>query len=256
MRTQSSNRKGFTLIELLVVIAIIAILAAILFPVFAKAREKARQTSCLSNLKQMGLGLEMYKADYDQTFPDCDYGQVTPYVVNATNSLQNTGRGWAWKIYPYIKSQKMFTCPSATNNFDARVRCDYTYNYWLGADTTMWYSYFTGYSTPRSDSAVDSPADTVSFWETWFTDQTVASYQATMDGYQGTMSCPDSNCSFNLSTRHNEGANFCCADGHAKFYKYPGAVGQYTTVVKVGDFWLCPGQDQRTRLANGNLYGN
>ena len=62
-------KKAFTLIELLVVIAIIAILAAILFPVFAQAREKARQTSCLSNLKQIGLGLMMYTQDYDETYP-------------------------------------------------------------------------------------------------------------------------------------------------------------------------------------------
>jgi len=67
-------RKGFTLIELLVVIAIIAILAAILFPVFARAREKARQTSCLSNVKELGLGLMMYVQDYDECFP---YGRHT-----------------------------------------------------------------------------------------------------------------------------------------------------------------------------------
>ena len=66
------NRRGFTLIELLVVIAIIAILAAILFPVFAQAREKARQTSCLSNLKQIGLAFKMYVQDYDERWPQCD----------------------------------------------------------------------------------------------------------------------------------------------------------------------------------------
>ncbi|MFO8079838.1 MAG: prepilin-type N-terminal cleavage/methylation domain-containing protein, partial [Armatimonadota bacterium] len=81
----STHRRGFTLIELLVVIAIIAILAAILFPVFARAREKARQTSCLSNLKQLGLGMQMYAQDYDERFnlsqyqlpgscPECFFG--------------------------------------------------------------------------------------------------------------------------------------------------------------------------------------
>ena len=73
----TQNKKGFTLIELLVVIAIIAILAAILFPVFAQAREKARQTSCLSNMKQLSLGLNMYVQDYDETWPrndDCING--------------------------------------------------------------------------------------------------------------------------------------------------------------------------------------
>ena len=96
MKQQSfAKRKGFTLIELLVVIAIIAILAAILFPVFAKAREKARQTSCLSNEKQLGLGFTQYVQDNDETLPNCDiYGQ-----------------GWAGKIYPYVKSAGVYGCP-------------------------------------------------------------------------------------------------------------------------------------------------
>jgi len=103
----SRTRVGFTLIELLVVIAIIAILAAILFPVFAKAREKARQAACLSNLKQIGLGLLQYTQDYDECWP-------TRYDndVNDPNALIN-GRqaNWKDKIMPYIKSVRVFACP-------------------------------------------------------------------------------------------------------------------------------------------------
>ena len=95
------NRKGFTLIELLVVIAIIAILAAILFPVFAKAREKARQAACLSNVKQLGLAVMMYVDDNDSMFP---------YSV-----LQKTGQPNIWyydNLYTYTKNDKIYNCPS------------------------------------------------------------------------------------------------------------------------------------------------
>jgi prepilin-type N-terminal cleavage/methylation domain-containing protein/prepilin-type processing-associated H-X9-DG protein len=93
------RRRGFTLIELLVVIAIIAILAAILFPVFAKAREKARQSSCLSNMKQWGLAALSYIQDYDERFPLQDYG-TAPYVP------------WYSALYPYVKNEQMYHCPS------------------------------------------------------------------------------------------------------------------------------------------------
>jgi prepilin-type N-terminal cleavage/methylation domain-containing protein/prepilin-type processing-associated H-X9-DG protein len=103
----SSNpvRKGFTLIELLVVIAIIAILAAILFPVFAKVREKARQTTCLSNEKQIGLALVQYVSDYDETLPQAWYGN------ECCDSAPNTEWHWTDAIYPYVKSDHVFECP-------------------------------------------------------------------------------------------------------------------------------------------------
>ncbi|BCM91029.1 hypothetical protein IAD21_02893 [Abditibacteriota bacterium] len=108
MRTLSIRRvKGFTLIELLVVIAIIAILAAILFPVFARARENARKASCMSNMKQIGLGIMQYTQDYDERFPMRYYGG------SGATQEANT---WRRVIYPYVKSTQLFSCPSNTNN--------------------------------------------------------------------------------------------------------------------------------------------
>ena len=98
------KRTGFTLIELLVVIAIIAILAAILFPVFARAREKARQASCSSNLKQMSLAMLMYAQDYDEIVP----GWKVSGDCNTNTVFQ-----WQHVAYPYIKNQQVFICPSS-----------------------------------------------------------------------------------------------------------------------------------------------
>ena len=104
--TVQHKRPAFTLIELLVVIAIIAILAAILFPVFARARENARRTSCLSNMKQVGLGFAQYTNDYDGAFPTVDYNLPVP----APNSVT-----WRQMLHPYIKSTQVWVCPSNQN---------------------------------------------------------------------------------------------------------------------------------------------
>lgn len=103
----SHERNAFTLIELLVVIAIIAILAAILFPVFARARENARRASCASNLKQIGLGIMQYSQDYDERMPS---GRMS------FNNADNVGGNWQVMLQPYIKSYQLFACPSNTRN--------------------------------------------------------------------------------------------------------------------------------------------
>jgi len=110
MKTTLLDRRGFTLIELLVVIAIIALLAAILFPVFAKVREKARQATCESNERQIGLGLLQYVQDYDETEPESYYGSKT------ANSDITANYKWMDAIYPYVKNQGVFTCPSDTDS--------------------------------------------------------------------------------------------------------------------------------------------
>ncbi len=132
--TRARSLKGFTLIELLVVIAIIAILAAILFPVFARARENARKASCMSNLKQMGLGIMQYTQDYDERFPLSRVGVVLP------NGTSTGNYPWQMTIQPYIKSYQLFKCPSNTstanvswsnptgNNGDDRVGVSYVCN--------------------------------------------------------------------------------------------------------------------------------
>src|SRR5690242_1981973 len=100
MQTRQPRRAGFTLIELLVVIAIIAILAAILFPVFAQARESARESSCLSNLKQLATAMMMYSQDYDERYP-----------VNGNQVY------WMDLLQPYVKNSRVFNCPSTSDNW-------------------------------------------------------------------------------------------------------------------------------------------
>ncbi|HEX3000266.1 MAG TPA: prepilin-type N-terminal cleavage/methylation domain-containing protein [Armatimonadota bacterium] len=157
--------KGFTLIELLVVIAIIAILAAILFPVFARARENARKATCLSNAKQIATGLMMYLQDYDQCYP---YYMVSRPGVSGTN-MYNACRmdSWPQAIYPYTKNTKIFFCPSDSNSSSAPATpqanpglySSYAFRYCLG------YAAEAQWNRPLNDTDFCQPADTAVIFE-------------------------------------------------------------------------------------------
>ncbi|MDX1934165.1 MAG: DUF1559 domain-containing protein [Capsulimonadales bacterium] len=135
----SQNRRSpqgaFTLIELLVVIAIIAILAAILFPVFAQAREKARQTSCLSNLKQLTLGWIMYAQDYDENFPQWKWGEnfKSSWGDQGSVSPNNATTLWTNAIFPYVKNAQVYYCPSDARGLSGRD----TFGGWFVWDDTL-----------------------------------------------------------------------------------------------------------------------
>ncbi len=180
------SKRGFTLIELLVVIAIIAILAAILFPVFARAREKARQTACLSNTKQIALALRMYLSDYDgrifALYPDYQGG------LYAHENLQ-----------PYTKNQQVFICPSGTPGRDWRTRY-YGWNY----------SRYGILNSRHHESVFEKPAE-------FFCAMDCSNYVFQWWQHDNNASFPGQY-SHNIAPRHNEGVNIVHLDGHAKWY--------------------------------------
>ena len=140
------SRSAFTLIELLVVIAIIAILAAILFPVFAKAREKARQASCMSNEKQIGLGILQYVQDYDELYPSGGPGAVAAGVP---------GAGWAGAISAYVKAPQLFKCPDdSTTGATANNATTYPVSFALNK-----------FAAAQSQAVMAAPASTVLAYE-------------------------------------------------------------------------------------------
>ncbi|NUP99509.1 MAG: DUF1559 domain-containing protein [Armatimonadetes bacterium] len=193
MRAIVSRRTAFTLIELLVVIAIIAILAAILFPVFAKAREKARQNSCASNLKQIGLAVTQYVQDYDQRYM-FSYWQSGPgWQPNYGTAEESYYRG---QMMPYVKNRQIFICPSTSHNFNS-----YIYS-----------GYLANGSTGRTEADIQSTADLVALADSY------SNGCWALDGAtQALPGPPFDNAPRRLTDRHNDGANFVYADGHVKW---------------------------------------
>ena len=142
----NQQKRGFTLIELLVVIAIIAILAAILFPAFARARENARRASCQSNLKQIGLGILQYTQDYDEKYP------IQETVVTTDEQTR-----WAYAIQPYVKSEQLFQCPSESTALPTGATLLERAK--TAGFTDYWYNGNIGLGL--SDSQISYPSNTV-----------------------------------------------------------------------------------------------
>jgi prepilin-type N-terminal cleavage/methylation domain-containing protein/prepilin-type processing-associated H-X9-DG protein len=212
--------KGFTLIELLVVIAIIGILAAILFPVFARARESARRASCMSNLKQIGLGIMMYTQDYDEGYP-------------FTRNFEYTGAAQDWWynfLQPYVKSKQVFYCPSISNK-------NIYYNY--GNNTTIMVDNASDsqHTAPVKMSALTSPASTYLSMDAgaWYMGpdhltEVLTSHTISLGHFLpgagevfgiASASCGGSSYDHNdcESGRHFLGINMAFADGHVKWLK-------------------------------------
>lgn len=240
MSTRRSERQiGFTLIELLVVIAIIAILAAILFPVFAQARDKARGASCLSNAKQQALAFHMYAQDYDEVTVQAYFGDWSPCCADRGGHYP-----WPKQLTPYVKNKGIYTCPSLpTANWDA-LRCAYdpTGQCREGWDFPSVIGYgLNPYLSRVSLARIQAPASTLAIVETRYyppdhpwTNPSWGWYGA----YPPAGDPPDYPWSVWLTARrHQDGNNCSFADGHAKFQRHD-------VITRRVNLWMWDGSGQ------------
>ena len=202
------HRRGFTLIELLVVIAVIAILAAILFPVFAQAREKGRQTTCASNLKNLGTAVLLYAQDYDEHLPLAAYSRSDADFAT-----------WHDLTEPYTRSKAIWHCPSsAVSPTDASGKITTHYGYNVRYLTTLAPDFSNANAqTAVMLAAVGQPSDTIMLADA------KASLAGSWCGDDGKFllppSQPDADCWGRPNPLHSEGSNLLWLDGHLKWQK-------------------------------------
>jgi prepilin-type N-terminal cleavage/methylation domain-containing protein/prepilin-type processing-associated H-X9-DG protein len=222
-----AKASGFTLIELLVVIAIIAILASILFPVFARARENARRSSCMSNLKQIGLGAMQYTQDYDERYPMNIWEGITqsdpamPGRKYATDPGGATGNWVTWMdiIHPYVKSNQLYDCPSRSQTMAGTVGIIPSYgmnDVFSGWRTDTYNNGSWPFHSPLTLAALQRPSETFLFLDDYRVTSVIANPYDT-----GTAARANNA----VTVVHLEGANVAFADGHVKWMNR-GRLGQ------------------------------
>jgi prepilin-type N-terminal cleavage/methylation domain-containing protein/prepilin-type processing-associated H-X9-DG protein len=270
----NDSRRGFTLIELLVVIAIIAILAAILFPVFAAAREKARSISCLSNMRQIGTALMMYVQDYDEMYPQEHPSCPNPAVGTSSSSppgdFDGSDEGADYgspfeKIMPYVSrgnsantaslTQKVFVCPDDSDPHGTTIpNCAHNpATPWPGVTSYLVNAYFL---FGLSEAAVTVPANTIYVTERnpAFCDVHLHPWLGEIYDSAGKTGAVDGRTPENApyvssdglfgvaSGRHTRGANYTFADGHVRWEQYAATIQPTADQPYFGQYQALPGR--------------